>query len=36
MPSRLLNIGLAAIIIGFGVFPDRIVELAKAAVKSVL
>ncbi|MFH1596693.1 MAG: NADH-quinone oxidoreductase subunit N [Pseudomonadota bacterium] len=36
LPIRLLNYTMAAIIIGFGVFPDRIVELAKAAVKSVL
>jgi NADH-quinone oxidoreductase subunit N len=36
LPIRLLNYAMAAIIIGFGVFPDRIVELAKAAVKSVL
>ena len=36
LPIKLLNIALAAIIIGFGIFPDRIVELAKAAVKSVL
>jgi NADH-quinone oxidoreductase subunit N len=36
LPTKLLNIALAAIIIGFGIFPDRIVELAKAAVKSVL
>jgi NADH-quinone oxidoreductase subunit N len=35
-PTRLLNYALAAVIIGFGVFPDRIVELAKIAVKSVL
>jgi NADH-quinone oxidoreductase subunit N len=36
LPTRLLNYALAAVIIGFGVFPDRIVELAKIAVKSVL
>ncbi len=36
LPTRLLNIALAGIIIGFGVFPDRVVELAKVAVKSVL
>jgi NADH-quinone oxidoreductase subunit N len=36
LPTRLLNLGLAAIIIGFGVFPDRVVELAKLAVKTVL
>jgi NADH-quinone oxidoreductase subunit N len=36
LPIRLLNYAMASIIIGFGVFPDRIVELAKAAVKSVL
>ncbi len=36
LPTRLLNYSLAAVIIGFGVFPDRIVELAKIAVKSVL
>ena len=36
LPTRLLNYALAAVIIGFGVFPDRIVELAKLAVKSVL
>ena len=33
LPTKLLNIALAAIIIGFGIFPDRIVELAKAAVQ---
>jgi NADH-quinone oxidoreductase subunit N len=36
LQTRLLNYAMAALIIGFGVFPDRIVELAKAAVKSVL
>jgi len=36
LPTKLLNLGLAAIIIGFGFCPDRIVELAKAAVKTVL
>jgi NADH-quinone oxidoreductase subunit N len=36
LPTRLLNLGLAAIIIGFGIFPDRVVELAKLAVKTVL
>jgi len=36
LPIRLLNYAMAALIIGFGVFPDRLVELAKAAVKSVL
>jgi NADH-quinone oxidoreductase subunit N len=36
LPTRLLNYALAGVIIGFGVFPDRIVELAKIAVKSVL
>ncbi len=36
LPTRLLNYALAAVIIGFGIFPDRIVELAKVAVKSVL
>jgi NADH-quinone oxidoreductase subunit N len=36
MPIKLLNLALAAIIIGFGFCPDRIVELAKLAVKSVL
>jgi NADH-quinone oxidoreductase subunit N len=36
LPIRVLNYAMAALIIGFGVFPDRIVELAKAAVKSVL
>jgi NADH-quinone oxidoreductase subunit N len=35
-PIKLLNYALAAIIIGFGFFPDRIVELAKAAAKTVL
>ncbi len=35
-PSKLLNYALAAIIIGFGFFPDRIVELAKAAAKTLL
>ncbi len=36
LPIRLLNYGLAAVIIGFGIFPDRVVELAKAAVRTVL
>ncbi|MEJ2671141.1 MAG: proton-conducting transporter membrane subunit, partial [Deltaproteobacteria bacterium] len=36
MPMRLLNYALAAIIIGFGFFPDRIVQLAKVAAKMVL
>jgi len=36
LPIRMLNYALAAIIIGFGFFPDRIVELAKAAAKAVL
>jgi NADH-quinone oxidoreductase subunit N len=36
LPMKLLNYALAAIIIGFGFFPDRIVELAKAAAKAVL
>jgi NADH-quinone oxidoreductase subunit N len=36
LPIQLLNYGLAATIIGFGIFPDRIVELAKVAVQSVL
>ncbi len=36
LPTRMLNYVLAAVIIGFGVFPDRVVELAKAAVKAVL
>jgi NADH-quinone oxidoreductase subunit N len=35
-PIRLLNYALIAIVLGFGVFPDRIVELAKIAVKTVL
>jgi len=35
-PTRILNYALCAIIIIFGVFPDRVVELAKAAVKAVL
>lgn len=35
-PTRLLNYALVAIIIGFGVFPDQIVRLAQAAVKTVL
>jgi NADH-quinone oxidoreductase subunit N len=35
-PTRVLNYALIAIVLGFGVFPDRIVELAKAAVKTVL
>ncbi|MDD2902766.1 MAG: NADH-quinone oxidoreductase subunit N [Syntrophales bacterium] len=35
-PIRFLNYALIAIVLGFGVFPDRIVELAKAAVKTVL
>jgi NADH-quinone oxidoreductase subunit N len=36
LPIKLLNYALAAIIIGFGFCPDRIVELAKAAAKAVL
>jgi NADH-quinone oxidoreductase subunit N len=36
LPMKVLNYALAAIIIGFGFFPDRIVELAKAAAKMVL
>ena len=36
LPTRLLNYVLVVIIIGFGVFPDRIVELARSAVKMVL
>jgi NADH-quinone oxidoreductase subunit N len=35
-PTRILNYALIAIVLGFGVFPDRIVQLAKLAVKSVL
>ena len=35
-PIRLLNYALIVVVLGFGVFPDRIVELAKAAVKAVL
>jgi NADH-quinone oxidoreductase subunit N len=35
-PTRLLNYALIVVVLGFGVFPDRIVELAKAAVKAVL
>lgn len=35
-PMRCLNYALIAVLLGFGVFPDRIVELAKAAVKTVL
>jgi len=35
-PTRILNYALIAIVLGFGVFPDRVVELAKLAVKSVL
>jgi NADH-quinone oxidoreductase subunit N len=33
---RLVSYALILIIIGFGVFPDQIVEMAKVAVKSVL
>jgi len=36
LPIKLLNYALAAIIIGFGFCPDRIIELAKAAAKAVL
>jgi NADH-quinone oxidoreductase subunit N len=35
-PTRVLNFFLVAVIIGLGVFPDRLVELAKAAVKPLL
>ncbi len=35
-PMRLLNYALVAVVLGFGVFPDRVVELAKAAIRSVL
>jgi NADH-quinone oxidoreductase subunit N len=35
-PTRLLNYALIVVVLGFGIFPDRIVELAKAAVKAVL
>ncbi len=35
-PTRCLNYALCVTIIWFGVFPDRIVELARAAVKMVL
>jgi NADH-quinone oxidoreductase subunit N len=36
LPTRLLNYALCGAIIGFGVFPDRVVELARAAVQMVL
>jgi len=36
VPIRILNLAMAAIIIGFGVFPDRIVNLAREAVKGIL
>ena len=36
MPTRILSFVLMAMVLGFGFFPDRIVELAKAAVKTVL
>jgi NADH-quinone oxidoreductase subunit N len=36
LPIKLLNYALAAIIIGFGFCPDRIIELAKAAAKTLL
>lgn len=36
VPTRFLNYGLCATILFFGVFPDRIVELAKTAVRMVL
>jgi NADH-quinone oxidoreductase subunit N len=36
LPMKLLNYALAAIIIGFGFCPDRIIELAKAAAKTLL
>jgi NADH-quinone oxidoreductase subunit N len=35
-PTRMLNYALITVVLGFGVFPDRIVELAKAAIRSVL
>jgi NADH-quinone oxidoreductase subunit N len=35
-PTRVLNFAMVVIIIGFGVFPDQVVRLAQAAVKSVL
>jgi NADH-quinone oxidoreductase subunit N len=35
-PTRVLNYALIVVVLGFGIFPDRIVELAKAAVKAVL
>ncbi|MBW1990593.1 MAG: NADH-quinone oxidoreductase subunit N [Deltaproteobacteria bacterium] len=35
-PTRLLNYGLCVSIIGFGVFPNFIVELARTAVRAVL
>ncbi len=35
-PIRLLNYALIAVVLGFGVFPDRVVELAKAAARMVL
>jgi len=36
LPTRFLNYALCLTIIGFGVFPDRIVQLARDAVKMVL
>ncbi len=36
LPTRLLNYALIVTVLGFGVFPDRLVELARAAVKMVL
>jgi len=35
-PTRVLNYALIVVVLGFGIFPDRIVELAKAAVKALL
>jgi NADH-quinone oxidoreductase subunit N len=35
-PTRILNYALCSAIIGFGIFPDRVVELARAAVQKLL
>jgi hypothetical protein len=36
LPTRVMNYALCATILVFGVAPDSIVELARAAVKTVL
>lgn len=36
LPTRLMSYAMILIIIGFGVFPDRLVELARVAAQAVL